>query len=103
MIIDVLVELLKNSLEFSGEKRIASIKKFQTIVWNDTSINDKNLNGILSDIAYLLDFYEPNEEWRKESPNYYGDKYLEELIKLNIQQILDYTKNAPTVHVGKQC
>jgi hypothetical protein len=60
------------------------IKEFQDEVWNDESIQ---LNEILLELAYDLDFYEPNEEWRKEDPSYYGDDRLEEVIKTAIQKL----------------
>lgn len=44
------------------------VAKFQELVWSD-----ENANEILSELAYDLDFYEPNEALRKEAPSYYGD------------------------------
>ncbi len=58
------------------------IKKFQELIWND-----ENANEILSELAYDLDFYEPNEEWRKEDPSYYGDVQLEALIKQALHKL----------------
>ena len=60
---------------------------FQDEVWNDESIQNKTLNEILSELAYDLDFYEPNEEWRKVSPSYYGDDSLDEVVKAAIQKL----------------
>ena len=37
----------------------------QNIIWDDETIQDASINDILTDIAYILDFYEPNEEWKK--------------------------------------
>ncbi|HTN38087.1 MAG TPA: hypothetical protein VL053_13495 [Arachidicoccus sp.] len=37
--------------------RSSLIKQFQELVWND-----ENANEILSELAYDLDFYEPNEQ-----------------------------------------
>lgn len=87
MIINKLKELLGEALGSSGEGRIKAIKEFQNIIWDDTSIQDDNLNDVLTDVAYRLDFYEPNEEWRKEDPSYYGDDRLEEEIKSAIQKL----------------
>ncbi|MEH3114031.1 hypothetical protein [Pedobacter terrae] len=82
-----LIQLLQTVLE--GEHRVKQmlIKKFQEEVWNDESIQDETLNEILSELAYDLDFYESNEEWRKESLSYYGDDRLEEVIKTAIQKL----------------
>ncbi len=60
------------------------ICKFQEIVWNDD-----NASELLLELAYDLDFYEPNEEWRKEDPSYYGEERLEQEIKIVIQKLQD--------------
>jgi len=88
--IDRLKKLLREALGTSYEARITAIKEFQNIVWNDTSIQDEELNDILTDIAYMLDFYEPNEEWRRESPNYYGNDRLEEVIRTTLEKLKKY-------------
>lgn len=83
-----LIQLLQTVLV--AEHRIKQeliIKEFQDEVWNDESIQDETLNEILSQLAYDLDFYEPNEEWRKESLSYYGDDRLEEVVKSAIQKL----------------
>lgn len=87
MVIDRLKELLVEALSSSGEERVKAVKKFQSIIWDDTSIQDEDLNDVLTDAAYILDFYEPNDEWRKETPNYYGDDRLEEEIKSVMQKL----------------
>ncbi|MBK6730818.1 MAG: hypothetical protein IPG60_07590 [Bacteroidetes bacterium] len=58
------------------------ICEFQELVWND-----ENTNEILSELAYDLDFYEPNDELRKEDSSYYGDDRLEEEIRTAIQKL----------------
>lgn len=93
MYINNLIDLLSKILVSYGRERINIIQEFQNKIWKDTSIDDEKLNDILSDIAYILDFYEPNDEWRKASPNYYGDERLEEVIKSGIYKIEEYIKN----------
>jgi hypothetical protein len=88
MFIDRLIKLLNIALLSLGETRLNAIKEFQNTVWDDNSIDDENINDILTDIAYILDFYEPNEEWRKEDPGYYGDDKLEEVLKIAIQKLI---------------
>jgi len=58
------------------------ISEFQELIWND-----ENPNEMLSKLAYDLDFYEPNHEWRKEDLSYYGDERLEKEIKLVIEKL----------------
>ncbi|WP_126972914.1 hypothetical protein [Gynurincola endophyticus] len=67
--------------------RMELIKSFQNKVWEDESIKDETLNEILSGLAYDLDFYEPNEDWRNEDPSYYGDDRLEKEIRIAIQKL----------------
>lgn len=80
-------------LDVQDAERIELVGKFQYEIWNDESIKDEKLNEILSELAYDLDFYEPNEEWRKKSSSYYGEERLEELIKLGIQKIEEHSKS----------
>lgn len=87
MILNNLIELLSLSLNTKDSDRLNYINQFQQIVWNDESFQDEAQNDILTDIAYTLDFYEPNKEWRKEDPSYYGDERLEEEIKSAIQKL----------------
>ncbi|WON94250.1 MULTISPECIES: hypothetical protein [unclassified Sphingobacterium] len=74
---EILEQILKDK-----NNRSSLIKQFQELIWND-----ENANEILSELAYDLDFYEPNEEWRKKEPSYYGDDRLEEEIKSAIQKL----------------
>ena len=75
------MEILEKILR-DKQNRSALIKEFQEIIWNSD-----NASEILSELAYDLDFYEPNEEWRKEDISYYGDERLEEEIKSVIQKL----------------
>lgn len=84
---DKLIQLLHSILKSANSERVKVIKEFQNEVWNDNSIQDQNLNELLSEIAYDLDFYEPNEKWRKEALSFYSNKELEELIKNAIQKL----------------
>lgn len=65
-------------LLFLKEKnnRVRLIKEFQEIIFND-----ENASEVLSELAHDLDFYQPDEELRKESNSYYGDEKLEREIE----------------------
>jgi len=76
---NILKEILNDKL---NRKRL--ISEFQELIWNDEILS---ANEILSDLAYDLDFYEPNEELRKEEPSYYSDDRLEEEITSAIQKL----------------
>jgi len=85
--INRLKKLLNDALVSSPEERMLLIKEFQSAVWDDVSIEDENQNDILTDAAHVFDFYEPNEEWRKEDPAYYGDDRLLAEIKSVLQKL----------------
>jgi hypothetical protein len=82
-----LIDFLNAILNENSYTRPQQIKIFQDYIWNDESIVDEKLNEFLSELAYDLDFYEPNDEWRKESPNYYNDEILEQKIMSAVQEL----------------
>ena len=56
------VKVLENILS-DAKNRDALIEAFQERVWNGKGYSkDEKINEILADLAYDLDFYEPNEE-----------------------------------------
>ena len=58
------------------------ISQFQKIVWNDERASD-----LLSEVAYDLDYYEPDEKEREREPSYYGDDRLEQEINEVMQKL----------------
>lgn len=75
------MEILEKILTDKANRKLL-ICEFQELVWND-----ENASELLSELAYDLDFYEPNEEWRKEDPSYYGEERLEQEIITVIQKL----------------
>ena len=75
------MKILEEILKEKKNRRIL-IKEFQDLIWND-----ENADEVLSELAYDLDFYEPNDELRKEELSYYGDQQLEKEIKTVIQKL----------------
>ncbi len=70
------MKTLINRILEDKENRRKLISEFQNLMWNTTEGSD-----ILHTLAYDLDFYQPNEEIRKELPTtLYGDEKLEEVI-----------------------
>lgn len=75
------MELLEKILtDKSNRKQLVS--EFQELIWND-----ENASEILSELAYDLDFYEPDENLRRQDQSYYGDERLEEEIKSALQKL----------------
>lgn len=69
-----MMEILKKILTEKLNRKLL-IKQFQEQVWNN-----ENGNETLSELAYDLDFYEPDEILRKQDSVYYGDERLEKEI-----------------------
>ena len=87
-----LIRTLNQILDAQHPDKSELVKEFQNEIWNDEIEQDIKLNKILTELAYDLDFYEPNEQWRKESPNYYSDERLKEIVKSGIKKIEEYEK-----------
>lgn len=86
------IEILSEILSAKEPIKTQFIKSFQNDIWDEKLIKNE-LYEILSELAYDLDFYEPNEEWRKEYNGYYGCETLEAILKKGIDKIVDYTKS----------
>lgn len=90
MILEELQILLHKIQSFHDSEREGYIKEFQEKVWNDETIEDDNINTILSEIAYDLDYYEPDEKKRKEFIGYYGNEKLLLETKSALDKLKDY-------------
>lgn len=81
------VDNLNKILEEKEPVRAELIKTFQNKVLNDETIEDESLNEILTELAFDLDFYEPNEEWQQEDNSFYGTERLAEVLKSALQKL----------------
>ena len=84
---DKLTLLLRSALE-EKSRRKALLAEFQRIVWDappDFFIRAEE--EIFGDLAYDLDFYEPNVNARQEDESYYGDDRLEEIIEHALREL----------------
>jgi len=64
------------------DHRESLIKQFQDKVWNDDECID-----LFRELAYDLDYYEPNPDYRSESSEFFGDEDLEKLIELTLLKL----------------
>lgn len=87
------MEILKEILSDKTNRK-QLIKQFQQSIWDKEEMEGNEVDEILSELAYDLDFYEPDNELRKESPSYYGDDRLEAEIQSALQKIENYKKAA---------
>lgn len=74
-------KLLHEILE-KPEKRLENINRFQNMIWDakEPMIEDKILWDDLCNLAYDIDYYEPDIDERKEEPSYYGESRLQEEV-----------------------
>ncbi len=95
-----LIGLLQQALSNPAE-RVASIKAFQHYVFESTTaVPGANPDQwqILSDLAFDLDYYEPDPKDRQEDPTFYGDQRLEAEINEALQKLAE---SAPASRLGE--
>lgn len=80
------IERLENILEAKEPQRSLLIKDFQKEIWDLTEASDAGYE-VLSELAYDLDFYEPDENIRKESASLFGEARLKTEILSAIQKL----------------
>ncbi|MES2110764.1 MAG: hypothetical protein V4577_18545 [Bacteroidota bacterium] len=81
------INVLNRILESDGTARYELIKYFQSEAWADDSDVDESIDDTVYEIAYDMDFYQPNKAWRKQQPSLYGDERLDEMLKEWIYKI----------------
>jgi hypothetical protein len=65
-----------------------TLRKFQEIVFQTPGIiGEKWVSEVFRDLAYDLDFYEPNPEIRREDPSLYGDERVEDEIRSSLKTL----------------
>lgn len=88
---DVLLQELINLLQAAARQpgqRQHFIAKFQQAVWDAPEDSSAGREWeILRDLAYDLDFYEPNETSRAESSSYFGDEQAEKEIEAALAKL----------------
>jgi hypothetical protein len=88
-IVQELVDLLVRALH-DRPGRVEHVKRFQEAVWSTENLQAELENvRLLRDLAYDLDFYEPDDQARADSPASYGDARLEEEIRSALQQLTE--------------
>jgi hypothetical protein len=80
---EILEKIVRDKLD---RKRF--ISEFQDFIWNT-----ENANENLTELAYQLDFYEPDETERRKEPSYFGDDKLAAEVALAIQQLKEQNED----------
>ena len=94
---DRLIELLVQALNDEGN-RSDVIREFQRLVWeSDEVLGNEASEEIFTDLAYDLDFYEPDARIRREDWSYYGDDRLEEELRSGLARLRESGMRVPSV------
>lgn len=80
-------ELLYKIQRSYASERAALIAAMQEKIWNDPVIEDEPMQQFLSDLAFDLNFYEPNAKDRDEGLGYYGDPRFMGIIHNAIEKV----------------
>ena len=84
-----LIELVASIAE-DAPSRMSAMAEVQRLVWSGgVDQLPPNAQNILRDLAYDLDFFEPNEQVRAQSPALYGPERLEEEIRSTVRQLAE--------------
>ena len=87
MMLSELINLLEQILSDRAQ-RAEHVKQLQQIVWNTINLHpDSEVIRILRDLAYDLDFFEPDDQVRADDPALYGDARLEEEIRSTLERL----------------
>lgn len=63
------------------------INEFQHIIWHSDDLPNSWEVEILRDLAFDLDFYEPDAKRRAEDVSFYGDERLEDEINAALKKL----------------
>lgn len=87
--VESLVAKLEAALR-QPEHRAQLIDEFQQAIFNAPAAMPKTCEWeILGELAYDLEFYEPNPRLRVESTSYYGDERVEQEIISALEKLRD--------------
>jgi hypothetical protein len=90
-----LVRILSSVLE-QPDRRKQLIKEFQQRVWDSSESGPESRElETLRDLAYDLDFYEPDISIRAEDGSYYGDERAEEEIRSALERLTKGPASGP--------
>jgi hypothetical protein len=85
-----LVQLLERAISDPGH-RAEYIRAFQIHILRDEDLifEDPLVEEVLGDLAWDLDFYEPDERKRAEDASYYGDDRVEQEIRSALRKLFE--------------
>jgi hypothetical protein len=85
--IEQIKDLLYKVQRTYAHEQAEYIRELQNKIWDETNDLNDDLQEILSDLAYNLNFYERDERYRDEDLGYYGDDKLSRIVDEAINKI----------------
>ena len=80
--LDQVIHRLRQAILEPGQI-VPAFKELEALVYNDEAEFQQlpeQTQEVLADLALDLDYFEPNEQWRREDPSFYGpDRAVEEI------------------------
>lgn len=81
------IAALEQLLADSGQ-RLEHLRRFQEAVWGEEVADaDPDVDDLLGELAYDLDFYEPDPRARAEDPSFFGDERLEREVRAALDRL----------------
>ena len=69
---------------------LPAFKELEALAYNDEAEYQRlptRVQEIIADLAYDLDYFEPNPVWRREDPSFYGPERAVEEIESALSQL----------------
>jgi hypothetical protein len=94
--LDAMLALLVRVLREPSTRK-ATVKQFQALVWESPRHTvAKEVYDVLADLAYDLDYFEPDPVSRAQDTSYYGDQRLEQEIQAALRRLQELGVEVPT-------
>lgn len=83
-----LISTLEKILRLPSSERLEEIQALQSLIWSADELSmPAGLEEVLRDLAFDLDFYEPDSSLRAEDPSYYGEDRLASEIRTALRHL----------------
>jgi hypothetical protein len=94
--LDAMLALLVRILRESSTGK-ATVTQFQSLVWECPRHSiAKDTYDVLADLAYDLDYFEPDPVSRAQDASYYGHERLEQEIQAALRRLSELGVEVPT-------
>lgn len=95
-ILNIILLHLKEAVQSTGQLG-SKVDSLQRSIWEHSEeLGKDEIAEILFDLAYDLDFYEPDIRSREEDPSYFDDEHAKDEINCALQRIEDILRQSIT-------